>query len=95
MIITEERSGKDVAYLLFANLLFDFLVPAFVFFALLPSFLLPSKSRAVKLRYEHLHLFLRILLKQDTALLSNVSQYVSVLVCHRRDISSFLDNLIV
>ena len=35
--------------------------------------------------------FLRILLKQDTALLSNVSQCVS----HRRDISSFLDNLIV
>ena len=35
--------------------------------------------------------FLRILLKQDTALLS----HVRVLVRHRRDISSFLDNLIV
>ena len=34
---------------------------------------------------------LRILLKQNTALLS----YVCVLVSHRRDISSFLDNLIV
>ena len=34
-------------------------------------------------------LLLRILLKQDTALLSHVSQ----LVRHRRDISSFLDNL--
>ena len=34
---------------------------------------------------------LRILLKQDTALLS----HVCVLVSHRRDISSFLDNLIV
>ena len=34
---------------------------------------------------------LRILLKQNTALLSHVSQSVS----HRRDISSFLDNLIV
>ena len=59
VIITEERSGKDVAYLLFANLLFDFLVPAFVFLMLLPGFLLPSKSRAVKLRYEQLHLFLQ------------------------------------
>ena len=35
--------------------------------------------------------FLRILLKQNTALLS----YVCVLVSHRRDISSFLDNLTV
>ena len=34
---------------------------------------------------------LRILLKQDTALLS----HVCVLVRHRRDISSFLNNLIV
>ena len=35
--------------------------------------------------------FLRILLKQNTALLSHVSASVS----HRRDISRFLDNLIV
>ena len=35
--------------------------------------------------------FLRILLKQDTALLS----HVRVSVRHRRDISSVLDNLIV
>ena len=34
---------------------------------------------------------LRILLKQNTALLS----YVRVCVSHRRDISSFLDNFIV
>ena len=34
---------------------------------------------------------LRILLKQDTALLS----HVRLLVSHRRDTSSFLDNLIV
>ena len=34
---------------------------------------------------------LRILLKQNTALLSHMCQ----LVCHRRDISRFLDNLIV
>ena len=35
--------------------------------------------------------FLRILLKQNTALLS----YVRVCVSHRRDISGFLNNLIV
>ena len=35
--------------------------------------------------------FVRILLKQNTALLS----YVRVCVSHRRDISGFLNNLIV
>ena len=38
---------------------------------------------------------LRILLKQNTALLPHVCLSVSVLVCHRRDISSFDDDLIV
>ena len=43
-------------------------------------------------KYAHLFV-LQILLKQNTALLSYVS--VCVCVCHRRDISSFFDNLIV
>ena len=39
--------------------------------------------------------FLRILLKQNTALLSTFSMYVCMYVCHRRDISTFLTYLII
>ena len=49
------------------------------------------KGGGVSLAIKFFFSFLRILLKQNTALLSHVSASVS----HRRDISRFLDNLIL
>ena len=49
--LTEARSGRDHFYLLFANLAFDGLLPAFIFSTLLLGFFLLPKSRTSRQRW--------------------------------------------